>query len=423
MSIEDMPHQSRFLFGLWSTFIHDRHLRRCGHLFGCAVVSLGIVIGWLEYGFCQTDQAIPPITIGEFEPIPQLKVLKTDIQKARFPVVDVHSHFWIRFKHDADSLEQFIAVMDRNNIAISVSLDGTLGQKLDDHFDYLWRSYKHRFLIFTNIDWKGSGQQDDPSTWACNQPGFAKKISYELAEAKKRGVSGLKVFKSFGLENRNPDGTFTKIDDDRFDPIWEACGQLGLPVIMHTADPSAFFEPIDASNERYEELSRRPEWHFPEGKFPRREELHAARNRLFAKHAKTTFIAAHFGNDAEDLEETSRILSQHPNVVIEFASRISELGRQPYTARDFFLKNSDRIMFGTDGPWPEPRYRAYWRFLETRDEYFAYSEKSVPPQGLWRIYGIELPDEILEKIYYKNAARIIPGVKERLQKWGLESSD
>lgn len=384
--------------------------------------ALMITHGWTSICYPQTVSPPPPISIGDFQPQPQLKVATTNIVQAKYCVVDVHSHFWIRLKHDAESLDQFVAVMDRNNIALSVSLDGTLGQQLDDHIDYLWRKHKKRFLIFTNIDWKGTGKQDDLTTWVCNQPGFAKKIALDLAEAKDRGVSGLKVFKSFGLENRNPDGSFTEIDDERFDPIWAACGQLGLPVIMHTADPSAFFQPIDANNERYEELSRRPEWHFPSEKFPRREELHSARDRLFSRHPKTTFIAAHFGNDAEDLLETSRLLDQHPNVVIEFASRISELGRQPYTARDFFLKYSDRILFGTDGPWPEARYRSYWRFLESRDEYFAYSEKPIPPQGLWRIYGIQLPDEVLEQIYFKNAVRVIPGVKERLERLAIEST-
>lgn len=407
---------------LKTRFGYDKRLI-CGIFITMGIrIVLGLVCGLTTKCYAQTSNLPPPIAIGDFRPEPRLKVATTDMTRAKFPVVDVHSHFWIRLKHDVDSLDQFIAMMDRNNIALSVSLDGTLGQQLDDHIDYLWRDHKNRFLIFTNIDWKGTGKQDDPTTWDCNQPGFAKKIAFDLAEAKNRGVSGLKVFKSFGLENRNPDGSFTEIDDERFDPIWVACGQLGFPVIMHTADPSAFFEPIDANNERYEELSRRPEWHFPKGKFPRREDLHAARNRLFLRHPKTTFIAAHFGNDAEDLQETSNLLSQHPNVVIEFASRISELGRQPYTAKNFFLKHSDRILFGTDGPWPEARYQAYWRFLETRDEYFAYSEKPVPPQGLWRIYGMELPDEVLEKIYFRNAIRVIPGVKERLDRLTSEST-
>lgn len=394
-------------------------------LLRCSLVFLVSSGTWLlpSWGYCQTNESPPPLSISEFSPEPRLRVKQTPVESARFPVVDVHSHFSIRLKHDTDALEHFVQLMDRNNIALSVSLDGTLGQQLENHISYLWTKHKNRFLIFTNIDWRGRGRIDEPATWDCNQPGFARKIVRELEAAKASGISGLKVFKSFGLELKNADGSFIAIDDERFDPIWKACGQLGLPVIMHTADPSAFFEPIDPSNERYEELSRRPEWHFPEGDFPRRQELHAARDRLFAKHPGTTFIAAHFGNDAEDLEETAAMLVRHPNVVIEFASRISELGRQPYTARDFFLAHSERILFGTDGPWPEQRYKAYWRFLESRDEYFSYSEKSIPPQGLWKIYGIDLPDEVLRQIYHENAARVIPGVRERLANWPASEGD
>ncbi len=237
----------------------------------------------------------------------------------------------------------------------------------------------------------------------------------QLEEAKRKGASGLKVFKSLGLELRNPDGSLVAIDDQRWYPIWDACGRLGLPVIMHTADPSAFFQPITPTNERYEELSRRPEWHFPADKFPARETLLSARNRLIAAHPHTTFIAAHMANDAEDLTQTAEWLDKYPNMVVELASRISELGRQPFTAREFLIKYQDRVLFGTDGPWPELRYSRYWRFLETHDEYFPYSEKDFPPQGFWQIYGVALPDEVLKKIYQSNAARIIPGVAERLK--------
>ena len=135
---------------------------------------------------------------------------------------------------------------------------------------------------------------------------------------------------------------------------------------------------------------------------------------MIADHPHTTFIAAHMANDGEDLKQTAAWLEAYPNMVVELASRISELGRQPYTARDFLIKYQDRVLFGTDGPWPELRYSRYWRFLETRDEYFPYSEKEIPPQGLWQIYGVALPDETLEKIYHGNAARIIPGIRERL---------
>jgi hypothetical protein len=316
--------------------------------------------------------------------------------------------------------------MDRNNVALSVSLDGTLGPRLESHLDYLWSNYRDRFVVFANIDWKGnqdakpaSPSSASPSSGppnsklALDEPGFVQTTIEQLRLAKSKGVSGLKIFKELGLVYRHADGSFVAIDDPRWDPIWDACGKLGLPVIMHTADPNAFFEPIDARNERYEELSRRPEWSFYNRGTPSRSQLHEARNRVIARHPETIFIAAHFGNDAEDLAETSRWLDQYPNLVVEFASRISELGRQPRNARKFFEAYQDRIMLGTDGPFPEERLRAYWRFLETPDEYFAYSEKSPPPQGLWSISGLELPDSILRKVYFENACRFIPGVQEK----------
>ena len=208
-----------------------------------------------------------------------------------------------------------------------------------------------------------------------------------------------------------------KIDDVRWDPIWRTCGQLGIPVIIHTADPIAFFRPIDETNERWEELFRHPEWGFPPDKFPSRESLLADCNRVIQRHPKTTFIGAHMANSSEDLATVASWLEKYPNLVVELASRIGELGRQPYTARAFFIKYADRILFGTDGPWPELRITYYWRFLETYDEYFPYSEKEFPPQGLWRIYGLGLPDRVLKQIYYENACRLIPGVKTKVSKY------
>ncbi|MEO8270329.1 MAG: amidohydrolase family protein [Aureliella sp.] len=359
--------------------------------------------------------SLTELGLSEFTPQPRLKVKQTELTHAKFPVVDVHTHFWIRLRHDPEQLPAFVQLMDRNQIAMCVSLDGQLGNQLDEHIKYLWSEYRERFLIFANVNWQGAGQRGQPQSWDCNQPDFVHRSVLALQEAAKRGISGLKVFKSFGLSDRNSDGSLIEIDDPRFDPIWHACGELGLPVIMHTADPSAFFEPLTPSNERYEELSRHPDWHFPADRFPARDELHAARNRLFSRHAGTTFIAAHLGNDGEDLQQTAELLDDHPNVVVEIASRIAELGRQPFSARKFLLAYQDRVLFGTDGPQPEQRLRLYWRFLETDDEYFPYSEKVFPPQGLWRIYGVNLPDEVLKKIYYENASRLIPGVAERLQ--------
>jgi predicted TIM-barrel fold metal-dependent hydrolase len=360
---------------------------------------------------------LPPLSISEFTPQPAASLSHTRLERAKFPVVDAHTHFGLRLRHDAQQLKGFVELMDRNQIAICVSLDGMLGPRLDEHLRFLWTDFRDRFVIFAHIDWQGRAAKDRPADWDCNQSDFARRMAIELRLAAEKGISGLKVFKSLGLEYRNPDGSFIAVDDPRFDPIWQTCGELGLPVLIHTGDPSAFFQPITPENERYEELSRHPEWHFPADRFPSRSDLHAARENLFRRHRETRFIAAHFGNDAEDLSDAARILETYPNVVLDIASRISELGRQPYSARDFFLRFSDRILFATDGPWPEERYQSYWRFAETRDEYFPYSEKPIPPQGLWRIYGIHLPDEVLRKIYFENAARLIPGVAQRLDSW------
>jgi predicted TIM-barrel fold metal-dependent hydrolase len=356
------------------------------------------------------------LLLENFRPEPLLKVTRRLLTRAKFPVIDVHTHFRYRFRHSAEELEAFVELMDRHNIAMCVSLDGKLGDELDDHKRYLWTKHADRFLIFANLDWIGDGKQDDPATWDCNRPDFARRMTLALAEAKQQGVSGLKVFKQLGLGYRNADGSLLAVDDERFDPIWEACGKLGLPVLIHTADPSAFFLPIDEKNERWEELHRHPEWSFHGAGFPERDELLAARNRVIARHPKTIFIAAHMANDAEDLAQLGAWLDRYPNLYVDFASRIAELGRQPYSARKFFLNYADRILYGTDGPWPELRITYYWRFLETFDENFPYSEKEPPPQGMWRIHGLGLPDDVLQKVYHENALRLLPGAREKFER-------
>lgn len=352
------------------------------------------------------------------ERVPSAKLSRTDVLSARFPVVDVHTHFYVKAKHDPELLDRYVGWMDRNNIAVSVSLDAQLSSRLDSHEEYLWRTYRDRFVMFANIDFQGSGKSDEPSTWACNQDGFVQNVVERLRMEQQRGrISGLKFFKDFGLRWKNRDGSKIRIDDPRWDPIWEVCGRLQLPILMHTADPSAFFRPIDSNNERETELRAHPDWSFLGEGFPSRSELHSARNRVIARFPGTIFIAAHLGNDGEDLQQLAGWLDEYPNLMVEISSRINELGRQPYTAKEFIEKYSDRVLFGTDGPFPEERLRIYWRFLETRDEYFLYSEKSPPPQGDWRIYGLGLSSGILEKIYSGNARRIIPGVAARVEKY------
>jgi predicted TIM-barrel fold metal-dependent hydrolase len=369
-----------------------------------------------------TTTAAPPLdgrdgrdlALRLFRPQPAVQVEQHLLQHARFPVVDTHTHFKIRAMLEPEKIDAFVAVMDRNRIAICASIDGGWGDALDDHTRRLWARHRERFVVFANIDWRGQGKAEEPATWDCQRPEFPQLAARMLGDAKARGASGLKVFKDFGLGYRNADGSFLRVDDERWDPIWRACGELGLPVLIHTADPSAFFAPIDERNERWEELHRRPEWSFHDARFPRRGDLHAARNRVVARHPRTIFIAAHLANDGEDLKTLGEWLDQMPNLHVDLASRISELGRQPYTARRFLTRYADRVLFATDGPWREARLRLYWRFLETYDENFPYAENEFPPQGLWNIHGVGLDDDVLRKIYHENAARLIPGVRERL---------
>jgi predicted TIM-barrel fold metal-dependent hydrolase len=354
-----------------------------------------------------------PLALENFRPEPQLQVEEHLLTAAKFPCVDVHVHPRIRLLHDPDRLDEFVRIMDAQNIAVCVSLDGGVGEALDEHLQYLWDKYRDRFVIFANVDWRGDGREDNPATWDCHRPDFPHRMARALEDAQSKGASGLKVFKDLGLRYRNPDGSLIAVDDPRWDEIWEACGRLGMPVLIHTADPAAFFEPIDERNERWEELHRHPEWSFFGPGFPTKEDLLAARNRVIERHPNTTFIAAHMANDAEDLAQLGEWLDRYPNFYVDLAARIAELGRQPYTARRFFLKYADRILFGTDGPRVAERLHYHWRLLETYDEYFPYAENPFPPQGFWRINGLGLPDDVLRQVYHENACRLVPGVRER----------
>ena len=356
-----------------------------------------------------------PLAVDQFRPRSMLVLPEHHPAGAKFPAVDVHIHGRIKLRQTPAALDEFVRLMDDQNIAVCASLDGELGERLEEHKRFLWTKHRARFVIFANIDWQGDGRADEPATWDCHRPDFGRRMAAALATARERGASGLKVFKDLGLAYRNPDGTLIAVDDPRWDPIWEACGKLGLPVLIHTADPAAFFEPMDRFNERWEELHRRPEWNFAKAGFPKRAELLAALRRVVARHPQTQFIGAHMANNPENLAEVGEWLDAHANLHVEISARIAELGRQPTSAREFFIKYADRILFGTDGPRDRLRLAPHWRLLETRDEYFPYAEEQYPPQGLWNIYGLDLPDEVLRKVYQGNAARLIPGVAERLE--------
>jgi predicted TIM-barrel fold metal-dependent hydrolase len=335
------------------------------------------------------------LLLRDFKPQSMLHVPVHNIQRARFPVIDVHNHV-----NDARGSPQehipptdVLATMDHCNVKTIVILTGGWRESLQKVVDEMVKPYPGRFLVFTQLDWTN-----------LDAPDFAQQMVRQIDDAVARGARGLKITKEFGLLVRYKSGKLLTIDDPKLDPIWEECGRLGIPVAIHVTDPEAFFYPLDNTNERYEELIDNPDWLFYGPKFPSKEAILEARNRMFARHPNTTFISLHLGNWPENLDYVSDVLNRLPNVVVEFGAREAELGRQPRRARKFFLQYQDRILFGTDMAPSEELYRNYFRWLETGDEYFDYY--AAPEQGRWKIYGMELPDEVLEKVYHLNAERI-----------------
>jgi len=357
------------------------------------------------------------LPLVEFEPRSMLVVPETKVEKSKFPVIDFHTHLsWSPGPADKASdggkmvptaeLSEIVPVMDRRNIKLLVNVTGGSGTCLDQSLDLFQKRHPDRFAVFT-----------EPSWWNIKQPNYPQWQGDEIQKARKKGAKGLKILKTLGLYLREniTQGDLVKVDDKRFDPMWEAAGANKMPVIIHVSDPEAFFLPIDRFNERYEELHAHPDWSF-HGNFPSNKELHEARNRVVARHPSTQFVLAHIG-DSENLAWVGEWLEKYPNMHVEFGARIGELGRQPRTARKFFEKYQDRILFGTDAVprgdeypqqvYGDELYRIYYRFLETEDEYFDYSPARVPPQGRWRIYGLGLPESILRKVYHDNAARLL----------------
>ncbi|MBZ5700394.1 MAG: amidohydrolase [Acidobacteriia bacterium] len=351
----------------------------------------------------RTDQdadAKKRILLKDYKPESMVHVPARSITRARYPVIDVHSHVNDAMGIDEEQVNPagLVAMMDRNNIRTIVILTGMWGDKLQKVLDEMVKPYPGRFLVFTQIDWS---KIDDP--------GFSQLMVKQMDDSVARGARGLKVLKDLGLGVRDKTGKLITVDDPRLDPIWEECGRLGIPVFIHTGDPEAFFHPTDAKNERYEELVDHPDWSFHGPDFPSIESLLEARNRVIARHPRTIFVSLHMGWP-ENLEWVANALAKYPNLYMEFGAREAELGRQPRQAQKLFLAYPDRILFGSDSGSDEKMYRNYFRWLETADEYFDYY--GYPEQGRWKIYGIELPNVVLDKIYHRNAEKIFAQFKE-----------
>ncbi|HET8667010.1 MAG TPA: amidohydrolase family protein [Terriglobales bacterium] len=356
----------------------------------------GTQIGYKAAKDADTRKAV---LLKDFNPKPMVHVPVHEVKRAKFPVIDVHSHV-----NDAMGIAdhtdpaQLVSMMDRDNIQTIVILTGMWGDKLQKVIDEMVKPYPGRFMVFTQLDWS---KIDDPN--------FGQLMVKQINDSVMRGARGLKILKELGLGVRDKSGKLIAIDDPRLDPVWEECGRLGIPVFIHVADPEAFFHPIDSNNERYEELIEHPDWSFFGPQFPGMEELMKQRDHMFSKHPNTRFVALHFGSWPENLDFVDQTLAKYPNVMIEFGAREGELGRQPRRTKALFMKYSDRIMFGTDEGSEESMYQNYFRWLETDDEYFPYSQ--YPGQGRWMISGMGLPDNVLEKVYHLNAEKLFAGFK------------
>jgi len=336
------------------------------------------------------------ISFEDYNPKSTLVIPGKIIKKAKFPFIDVHGH---QRRMATQDLTPVISAMDTLNMGIMVNLSGRSGEDLHKSVKNIAAHYPNRFVVFANINFNGAGEEG----WIENKVNL-------LKEDVKNGARGLKVYKSLGMYNKDADGNRLAIDDKRLDPIWEACGDLGIPVLIHAADPKSFWDEFDGDNERWLELKTHPRRKRSATDPAPWEQIIAEQHNMFKKHSKTTFINAHMGWYANNLGKLGELLDEIPNMNVGIGAIIAELGRQPRFAKAFFIKYQDRILFGKDS-WKPEEFPTYFRVLESADEYFPYHKKY---HAFWPMYGLDLPDEVLKKVYYKNALRIVPGLDKTL---------
>ncbi|MGH2631754.1 MAG: amidohydrolase family protein [Actinomycetota bacterium] len=349
------------------------------------------------------------LPLRAFRPRSSLRFPVHHVPRARFPVVDAHNHLgrWLRAdgSWSAPDVEELLQVMDACNVATIVNLDGMWGDELRANLGRYDHAHPGRFATFCQLDWRVTAEA-----------GFGERLAAQLERCVREGARGLKVWKQLGLRIRDERGDLLLPDDPRLDAVWEAAATLGIPVTIHVADPVAFFEPLDETNERLEELLANPDWYFGDrAVFPPFDRIIRSFETLVANHPSTIFIGAHVACFAEDLAWVSRMLGTYPNLYADIAARLPELGRQPRAARRLFLEHPNQILFGTD-LFPPAReiYEIHFRFLETDDEHFAYSVDDPPPEGRWAISGLDLPDEVLRTVSAENARRLIAGLTQQV---------
>jgi len=347
-----------------------------------------------------TAQEKEYVTVEEYDPVSLLKVDAHEVTAAKYPFVDVHSHWFGASTMRPGQVDTLIQEMDGMNMAVIVNLSGWSGDRLAQGIENMEGRHPSRVVTFANLDFEGFGTEE----WT------RLAVAQLREDVEVHGARGLKIYKSLGMRTVDLEGNRVPVDDPRLDPVWALAGELGIPVLIHSADPMGFWLPKDEHNEKWLELKLRPQrWMLPLGG-PSFEDLLAEQHRVFARHPETTFINAHLGWMAADLGRLGELFDRYPNVYSEVGAVLYDLGRQPFTAREFLTKYKHRILFGKDA-YAVDEYHPYFRTFETRDEYFDYYRKY---HAQWKLYGLDLPDDVLRHIYYKNALRIIPGLDEAL---------
>ena len=367
-------------------------------VFATLVVVFATLVIYFAIDLVQKKNNI--MSFEDYEPPSSLIVESNKTYKAKYPFIDVHNHQWSVPGKDLSGL---VEEMDSLNMAYMINLSGSgWGPQAvkDLYFKNTMKtvneSFPDRFGVFLNVDFESI----DSSDYAITQVDIIK-------DAVEQGAIGLKVYKSLGLNNKDKFGNRIAVNDPRLDPIWAVCGELNIPVLIHTAEPALFWEPKDKNNERWLELKQKPSRYRGDSDFvPSFEELLKEQHDVFKKHPQTTFINAHMGWMANDLDRMSSHLDKYPNVMTEIGAVLAELGRQPRRARKFMVDYQDRVMFGKDS-YKKEEYYVYFRVLETKDEYFSYYRKR---HAFWKMYGMNLPDSVLKKVYYKNALKLFPKI-------------
>lgn len=355
-----------------------------------------VFLGLVYWGIGKIQYRQNVMDVEEYEPISTLIVPEHKLTQAKYPFIDVHNHQWIM---PIQSLDDLVVEMDSLNMAVMVNLSGFRGKILEWSLDNVTQNHPSRFVVFLNIDFE---KLDDP--------GWPEEPLALLEEGVKQGVKGLKVYKGLGLTDKDNQGNRIAVDDPRLDPIWAKCGELGIPVLIHSGEPNSFWNPKDKHNERWLELKQEPGRYKNPQENPSFEEIMAEQHHVFRKHPGTNFINAHLGWFGNDLERLGKLFDEMPNMYTELGAVLAELGRQPKSARAFMIKYQDRVMFGKD-TYQKEEYYTYFRVLETGDEYFDYYRKR---HAHWKMYGLELPDSVLRKVYYENALNVIPGIDKSL---------